>query len=409
MKLALTLLLALSLSSCRYAQFLKIQKAMQAETMKQYAFKREMPFEYISGFIVIEATIGDKTGKFILDTGALTLLDDDFVKNVLFKTLGKQKHKDVNGNKKYLKTVKLDKLSISGIDFQGIVATVSDLEILKILKTNRCIDASGILGVNVMNKGVWQIDYFNKKITITDSKDSLNLPADKKVISFYATGKGTPQIRVTANGVYLGEAELDTGNNGDFDMQKKTINNLPFAKTAITKRGLSGGAFGLQEDTTLITMLPTLTLGENFEIQNTVVSLSSSLSGNPLIGYQFLKNYVVTIDWKYNEITLIPSNLSLEKPFLTYGFSPIFKDGKLYVASIIEQSSADKAGLRLNDQIIQINGKDYNPITQIDYCDFLQQDLLKKSNTLQLVVKRGDKEIKHELIKTDMMDILMKN
>lgn len=408
MKFILIIFIAFTFSNCHLAQFYKIQKAMQTETMKQYAFKREIPFKNMNGFIVIEATIGNKTGDFILDTGASTMLDEAFVKNIPFEILGKRKHKDVNGKKKQLKTIQLKTLSVSDITFKGIVATVSDLEVLKLLKTNLCINVSGILGVNIMNKGVWQIDYFKNKITITDNKDSLNLPIDKKIIGFYSTGRGTPQIRVTSNGIYIGEAELDTGNTGDFTMPKQAVSMFPLLETFIVKRGLSAGAFGTKEDSSFKTQLPTLTLGQSFDAQNTMISFSNTHSGMPLIGYEFLKDYVVTIDWKYNEIILSSFKPSLEKSFFTFGFSTIFKEGKLCIASITEQSSADKAGFKLNDQILQINGEDYRQITQTDYCDFLQQDLLKRSDTLMLVVKRGEIEIKQKVTKTDLIKILMK-
>jgi hypothetical protein len=392
------------MSSCNLRAHFKILDAQKAEKMVHHSFKKEMPFQLVNGFIVVEMTVGNKKGNFILDTGAGTLINEDFAKDLSFKTLGKQKHRDVAGRKMLLKTVVFEKITVGAIDFQDIVASISDFQILKILKKGLCMDnISGLLGINVMNKGIWQIDYYNQKIIITDSRDSLTHPTDKQVINFYATGKGTPMIRMTHKDTYLGEAGLDTGNSGFIDIPKKTLQNLPFLKGFIKKYGISAGLFGMSRDTSLITQLPKLTLGQRLETQNAVVSFSSSLTGAPLIGYQFLKDYVVTIDWKYQEITFSGYKTSLEKPFFSYGFTPKMTDGKLTIASLIERSNADKAGFKLNDQILQINDVDCRNMTQTLYCDLRQQNIFESSSSLVLTIQRGDLVLKQELKKSDLM------
>lgn len=405
MKLILMFFATLTFSSCRIIQGLRIINAMQAETMKQHSFKRELPFQNVNGFIVVEMTVEGKIGHFILDTGAPTMLDENFAKSITFKTIGKQKTIDSGGKIRNVKTIKLANVSVGGVDFQGIVAGISDLNVTK---SALCTDFSGFLGANIMNKGVWQIDYANKKITITDSRDSLQFSTDKKVVSFFSTGKGTPIIRMTANGVYLGEAEFDTGNSGNIIFTRQAAANLPPLKGFIKSRGLISGAFGTRKDTILKILLPTLTLSDSFEIRNTPVNLSRSLVGSPLIGYEFLKNYTVTIDWKYQEITFSNYKPSVENPYYVYGFSPRLMDGKLIVASIAEQSAAFKAGLELNDQILQINEMDFKNVTQNQYCDLMQKDLFTTTSTMVVTVRKGEKEVKYELTKTDLRGLLMK-
>jgi Aspartyl protease/PDZ domain len=405
-RLLLITWIALHCSSCGIIQSFKIRDAMLAERMKTHSFKREMPFKTINGFIVVEMTIGNKKGNFILDTGASTMLDDDFAKGLAFKILGKKKHIDTRGKKKLLKTVIFDNLSIGDIDFKNIVASISDLAIVNILKSKACMDVSGLLGANVMNKGVWQIDYRNQKITISDSRDSIPLPENKKVVGF--TGTGTPLVRLSSKDKYLGESRFDTGNSGSFEMSKSLALPLLPLKNSIKRYGFSSGAFGTYIDTNYITLLPTLTFGQNFETKNTRVAISSGLSGAPLIGYEFLKDYVTTIDWKYQEITFSDYQPSLENPNFTFGFSLVFENGKLFISSLIEQSAADKAGLKLNDQIVKINGINCGKMTQSDYCDFRNQKILANSDTLELTIKKGDKDVKYTLSKTDLSDLLKK-
>lgn len=379
---------------------------MQAEIMKTHNFKRELPFKTINGFIVVEMTIGNKKGNFILDTGASTMLDESFAKDLTYKILGKRKNIDTQGKKKLLKTAVFANLSVGGIDFQNIVASVSDLAIVNILKTKNCMEVSGLLGANVMNKGVWHIDYRNQKITISDSRDSIPLQDNKHVIGFTSSGSGTPLVRLSSNGKYLGEARLDTGNSGDFEISKSSASPLLPLKKSIKRYGFTSGVFGMYIDTTYTTLLPKLTFGQNFETKNTSVAISSRLTGAPLIGYEFLKHYIVTIDWKYQEITFSDYQPSLENRNFTFGFSPLYENGKLLIGSLIEQSAADKAGLKLNEQIVKINGINCEKMTQSDYCDFRNQKILAKSDSLELTIKKGDKEVKYTLSKTDLSGLL---
>ena len=152
----------ITFSSCRLISAFKIRDAMLEEKIMQFGFKREIPFRYEKGLIVVEASIDNEPYNFIFDTGASTIIDDDFAKKVKYKKIGIQRNKDTNGKNKNLKVIKINKVSIGGINFSDIVTSISDLDKLKNIT---CIDFVGILGANVMNKSVWQIDY-QKKIII---------------------------------------------------------------------------------------------------------------------------------------------------------------------------------------------------------------------------------------------------
>jgi hypothetical protein len=398
------LLITAVFSNCNIIRGVKIEYARDAERMMPYTnFKREIPFKTVNGHIVIEATIDGKKGNFILDTGASTMLDEDFSNNLSLNILGKSKHKDATGKKKILKTVALNNLTIGDIAFEKIIATTGGLDIIKVLKLKNCIDISGLIGANVMNKGVWQIDYRRQKITITDTRDSLHFPSDKKTISFDARGGAKkPVIKLKMNGIDLGDAVFDTGNNSTIGMSNKTASAfLPF-KTAIKQYRYGSGAFGMYVDTSYTAKLPNLTFGQNFETMHTIVTVNSHLTDLTLIGYQFLKDYVVAIDWKYQEITFYDYQPSKENPYFTFGFTPLFQNEKLIVGGIMIQSAADKAGLKLNDEILEVNGIDCRKIAHATYCDLKYTD----ADTVRLTVKKGDKEVNYTLTKTDLSGLL---
>lgn len=154
------------------------------------------------------------------------------------------------------------------------------------------------------------------------------------------------------------------------------------------------------------TTIANFKIGSNFELENTLVTFNKVLP-YAIIGNKFMRDYVVTIDWKYQEIVLSSFKPNKERRYHTFGFSPSFKDGIIVIGSIYKNSSADREGLKINDQIVQINTIDCRGLTHTNYCELLKKDLLKNRNELTITVKRGDKELTRNLMKQDLIkDIL---
>ncbi len=398
--LDLLLLTLITFSNCRLISAFKVRDAMQEEKIMQFGFKRALSFRYEKGLIVVEASIDNEPYNFIFDTGASTIIDDDFAKKVKYKKIGIQKHKDTRGKNKKLKVIKINKVSIGGIDFSDIVTSISDLDKLK---NTTCIDFVGILGANVMNKCVWQIDYQKKIIILTDSRDSLMQSSSRKTFDFYAEGKKTPKIRLTINGKYIDEVLLDTGSSGGVDLPEKYIQELGITNKFITRNAMVSGLLSESIETTKKTIIPKLAFGKDAEIENSFLTFNK-ISPSALVGNDFLQDYLVTIDWKYQEITLVPTQKNKSLIDSTFGFSCRLKEQTLVIGSLTENSSADRAGLKINDQILQIGEKNYRNFSYLDYCEWLENEIGEKTNELLITVKRGDKEMQVKVYKTDLVN-----
>lgn len=403
MKILTTVLILITFSNCTLVSYYKHSKAIQKEKLLQQSFKTEIPFREEKGLLVVEVKIENKVHNFIFDTGASTVLDENFAKTIKSKKIGTQKHTDSGGKKAMLKIRQLEKLSVGNIDFSSIIISVYDLSALK---KATCIDFVGILGANVMNKAVWQIDYKRKVITLTDSRDSLLQKDNQKTFNFYSEGKGTPKIRVSVNDDYLDEAELDTGSSGGLELTKQKLSHFTTSKF-ISLYGSIFSLFSNKLDTTQITVLPIIKLGRDFEVPNTLVSFSSGLSRPLLIGNAFLKDYLVTIDWKRREITLSPAQSNVENQNNTYGFSPKLKDGKIIIGSIYENLAADKAGFKLNDEIVQINEVDFRHASYNDYCQLIQNWKDRKDKEISITVRQGNMEIKRILTQSNIKELIL--
>jgi predicted aspartyl protease len=396
----LLLLILITFSNCRLISAFKVRDAMQEEKIMQFGFKRALPFRYEKGLIVVEARIDNEPYNFIFDTGASTIIDDDFAKKVKYKKIGIQKHKDTRGKNKKLKVIKINKVSIGGIDFSDIVTSISDLDNLK---NTTCIDFVGILGANVMNKCVWQIDYQKKIIILTDSRDSLMQSSSRKTFDFYAEGKKTPKIRLSIDGKYIDEVLLDTGSNGGVDLPEKHLQDIGITNKFIIRNSMISGLLSESIETSKTTIIPKLTLGRGTEIENSFLTFNK-ISPSALIGNRFLQDYLVTIDWKYQEITLVSTQKNKSSINSTFGFSCRLKEQILVIGSLTENSSADKAGLKINDEILQIDEKNYRNFNYSDYCELLENEIEEKTNELLITVKRGDKEMQVKVYKTDLVN-----
>ncbi len=372
----------LFLSNCGLITTFKLQDAYENEQMNAYHFKRQIPFNFQSGMIIVEMEVNGIKGNFAMDTGAITIFDDDFAKNFNFKTIGKLNSKDTNNNKKKRKYVKSSEIEIADISFHDIVASISDIDKLS---EAACLDIVGILGVNLMNKAIWQIDYAKQIITIKDSRGSLNLIGSEKPINFVAYGKGVPILDLYSDQKYLGELLLDTGSNGSLTLPSEEMSsNLPF----VNKQSINYAAYSAKQRSQKVTILTRVRIGQHFEIQNLVTSFVENEHLN-LLGNKFLQNYLVTIDWPNQQLILSSSSNSKEDFHTNFGFSIRLFNKKIVIGSIYKEAKLYKKGLRLNDEVLKINDLNLVNANPSIYCK--SRALMKDRNTetVEVSIKKG--------------------
>lgn len=82
-----------------------------------------------------------------------------------------------------------------------------------------------------------------------------------------------------------------------------------------------------------------------------------SNSNYVLIINAFLSHYIITINYPQLEMFLQPSNNEPFKTnFLSFGFYPQKdKDGKVKIIGIFEGSPAEKAGLKVGDEVVSFS------------------------------------------------------
>ena len=356
-KAILILITSLFFVSCGTVKMTNLLKKGEVEQEK---FKVVIPFEYRFGLVIIKVNIKGNEYDFLFDTGAPNLLSKELAQILNPKSVVSQQIGDSQGESSSLDFVKIDKISIGGINFLNTGAAIANFSEPNEIS---CLKIDGFIGANLMKKAIWEIDYKNQKITITNSIDSLEIPSDSKKIRFYQKYANVPVVDIEIDGEPINEIKVDLGSNRDFQLSSKYYKMLLRKKailsTTFAYGSESSGLYGRgSNDTTNYAIVSNIKLGE-VVLNNQIVNFRED---NARIGTNFFKNFRVILNWYNEEITMIKTNEYDNTKLNNFGFTPIVKGDKIFIGYIYNKSPADNAGLKLGDQILVVNGKDYNKV-----------------------------------------------
>ena len=273
-----------------------------------------IPFEQVRGHITIPVTLNGRRTTAILDSGAS---GNGIAKSFLIQNEGKYGFgrtiisRGVYGKQR----VRL----IEGIDVGIFGARMTMGELVPM-----SLGQHGFLvGLPFFENYIVQIDYPNSRMRIA-SRDSMNLRKVANVKMKLSKSSAHPLVRVNLNGEYKTWLTLDTGNAGGLVLKRFDATRFDwlerFGSVDTYGKGVTGAVHGMDTFN-----LPRLSLGP-FELENVVVSVPdegvetnigrgrdtvwvrelSNASSSGLIGYDVLRHFVVTVDFKRKLLHLAP-------------------------------------------------------------------------------------------------------
>ena len=286
------------------------------------------------------------------------------------------------------------------MDFLNTGAAVADLKRSSVIA---CLDVDGIIGANLMRKAIWQIDYENKLLRVSNTMSSFKIE-DGERIPFTEKFTGTPISDINVNGAIEKNVTIDTGSNGGFSLSVKTYREAKdsLAPVVIGVGTTTSGIYGVGEvDTNYYTTFPLISIG-NVELKNQMVDFNK---GNSLtLGNTFFENYLVTYNWPEKEILLTNKKEHDNSSFNSFGFNYFMNDDKLFVSFLIEGSEADQKGIKRGDQIIALNGVDYSEMTQDKWCEILHNTELRKGEQIDVTLMRNDETTSYQFQKKNQFE-----
>lgn len=348
-------------------------------------FKEVVDFTLVDNRICLKARINDYEQElsFILDTYAICLIREGLVNKLNLDILDCTRELGEKFENTIMRPLfpKYHKISIGSVVFEDIGSMVmketKDNPLLYVLE-------DGLIGANLMKSCIWQIDFRENKLIMTDQIDKFDNLEDAIQLSFKPMPlQGSPTIQVVLNGKETVDVQFDTGGNGFLSFLSPTLKSEVESGRAVAWHVKLAIPVNKEESTGIEThyfvKLKTLEIGSKTfkDIPIAVYNPSNeNLMNKGSIGIEFLKNFIVTLDWLENKIYLAPiEGRDLKQNIRTFGFSYGYEDGAMRVKSIYEGSEAEKSGIKIGDRIFSINGHDIEDLSDTQVKKFRYHDL----------------------------------
>ncbi len=312
----ITIILASSLliSFCGSRVNSQEQSAMQTEDLLSDA--KCVPFEIYKNLIYIDVTIADTVkSKFIFDTGCLYfVLDSTLYVNNFGKvdTLMRAVTDGAGENKEYGKVAK----GLWNYQFSGIKYSERNAFVMNLKKFIRYEEVGGIFGTMFMRKSNRNIivDFQNSKIYLLkqDSNKKIGNSAQGHYHNFHHVPFVKLDLYINDSVKISGDFLLDLGAASGITLTSNTVkdynleSNITYSEE---KKGVgAGGAYSyrvFQADSASIAGYTVKDFKAEYSLSKSGALSDSRYIG--LVGYSFLKNFTLQIDFKSGGVWLKPN------------------------------------------------------------------------------------------------------
>jgi hypothetical protein len=362
------------------AQLPEFMKRLSGGGVMNKNFKEVVDFTLVDNRICLKARINDydRELNFILDTYAICLIREGILNELDLDVLDCTSELGEKFENTMMKPLfpKYHKISIGSVVFEDIGSMV-----MKETKDNPLLGVleDGLIGANLMKSCIWLIDFMENKIIITDRIDKFDNLEDSIQFPFKPMPvQGSPNIQVVLNGKDTVDVQFDTGGTGFLSFLSPALISEVALGRAVAWHAKLAIPVNKEENTQIEThyfvKLKTLEIGSKTfkDIPIAVYNPSNeNLMNKGSIGIEFLKNFIVTLDWLENKIYLTPiEGRQVKQNIRTFGFSYGYEDGAIRVKSIYEGSEAEKSGIKIGDRIFSINGQDIEHLSETQVKDF---------------------------------------
>ncbi|OQP38609.1 hypothetical protein A4H97_17950 [Niastella yeongjuensis] len=200
----------------------KLESIRNNESVKESDIKTTIPFEFVEGSIIINTYWG-KEGtpvKLKLDNGANTVLDT-LTKSTLkdireTNTPDKVRHTP-NGQAIMGHYLVADNVRVGDLNFR-------DVPFMPV--PHRSGTDQGLLGYNMLKKGIWKIDFEHKQITFATTMDSIVGLNDAKPFPAKFGRHGDIEVEMLIDDVQKEKVNVDFGYNGDLTLPPASFTPL---------------------------------------------------------------------------------------------------------------------------------------------------------------------------------------
>lgn len=357
---------------------------------KELNYYSEIPFEYVNGKIIVSVLINENKYRFLLDTGAPNLITKRLSTILNLESLQELKISDANQIKSTMNIVQLPNLTIGSIIFENSVALSSQDENNLVFD---CFEIDGFIGSNLLRNSIIQIDVKNKILIITNDLKKLHLNNENSSKLSLFGQQSSPFIWLKLTGSKDSGKEqvlLDTGMKGFYDISHKNYIKFKdekiFSEVANGKGSESIGLSGTSPESEQVRLLL-----KHMKIANSAflnISTTTTNDNNSRIGIGLFENGIGTIDFinKKFYFEQYEHNKDLIEKYLP--FSRTIINNKLSIGIVWDEKL--KTQINYGDEIIEINGKNYE---NYKLCDFINKSIFENITVSEIKIRNKKGEI----------------
>lgn len=352
----------------------------------------EIPFRLQSGKIYMPAMINDFSGEFVFDTGSPTILDESLADQLNLEIIGENSGRDANGNTVKMKIALVESIVLGETRFRNVPVMIHDYSKVPL---GKCFLPNGLLGSELLPGSAWEVDGTNARLKIASSVDELPIREQTYSAPLQFFGYPFAPIVDYSIGQFSDKALFDTGSASSValfaeienDKQARKQIDRRSVKTGSGRHGTSAGGIG---DILPLKRfdLKTVKIGD-YDLGRTMAN--SRPIPPTLIGAGILRTHVITLDYPNRRFLMSQSEESIS-PTTSSGFALMVNDARVEVSQLFEASKAEKAGLKLGDQVVAIDGLALSASTESDRCEtglWLSNEFDSAAVEV-LTVQRGD-------------------
>ena len=395
------LIIIICMQSCTTLQIVK--RVNGGKIALNTPTKSIIPFELKGHPILIKCRLNNSTKeyKFMFDTGAITLVTPQVANELELQDAIEIELQGTGGKSAKVNLVQLKNVTVGKSTVQNVAAVIVDFE------KKHGVKIDGILGSNFLEFFQVTINYQKHEITLLHSTEPLSTKNDNDIQIPFETNMRSgfaPQVECIINGDITSTGIIDTGYPGvagiPLSLMKKmsSFKNGNFVKAS---GSMVGGIVGMAKESYAM-RLDSLKIS-SLQINNIPSISHSSKNDQILLGNKFLSKFLVTIDYLLGKIILSPYKATFDTNIFTYGLNLSKKNNKTIVTGVWDNSSAFKAGICINDEIVQINSINAELLSAFDLMAiFLNENI----NSIKIVYIHENSKHTIDLKKEKLLPIV---
>ncbi len=328
-----------------------------------------VPLDVRMGKLFLDATVNGQTREFIFDTGSPSILSREFADALGLETVGQNSGVDANGNAVTMDFAILDLVMIGETRFHDVPVLILDYATLEM---GTCFVDGGVLGSELLPGSAWQIDSENQVLRIAADAAELHGTAPFVRARLYDFGYPHAPVIDYSVGDVTDKALFDTGSSAELSLfqrlaETRSVRQAIIPGSVTTGHGSEGVSAGGRGDDTELVRFSVAGLRLDGQPAGTLRGVTRTQPPT-LIGAGILASHVVTLDYPGAAFLLhTRSAPAPQRPEAGYQIAYLGDEAR--IVQLFDDSPAARAGLRLNDQVVEVQGRPLTVTPENSCCE----------------------------------------